>query len=87
VLGKRPHELAVDGDPFLARLHLAGEPAEYGVVLQQMREGGRVDQVVDGHDLDLGIAPTRCAQHAPSDAAEAVDANTHGHDYLISWLG
>ena len=44
-----------------------------------MRERGGVGHVVDGDDLEIGATLEGRAQHAPSDAAEAIDADTSRH--------
>src|SRR6185369_2482220 len=50
------------------------------VVLEQMRVGRRVEEVVDGHDLDLvGMACLDRAEHQASDAAKSVDADLRLH--------
>jgi len=45
-------------------------------VLQQMGEGGRIGQVVDGDDLDVRVVLDR-AEDVAADPAESVDADAH----------
>ncbi len=70
---------SVDGDLVALGAHRPGKPAEDGVVLEQVGEGGGVGEVVDGDDLELGVALARGAIDVASDPAEAVDANLDSH--------
>ena len=56
------------------------EPAEDRVVLQQVRQGLVVGQVVDGDDLDVGTGRSDGAEEVAADPAEAVDTDTNGHE-------
>ena len=47
--------------------------AQDGVSLQQVGERSGVGQVVDRYDLQVGIS-MGCAQQAPTNASESVDA-------------
>jgi hypothetical protein len=67
-----------DADGVSLRLHLVGQVPEDGVVLQQMRESGRVRDVVDGHELELLLVQRGPKDVAP-DAAEAVDPYADSH--------
>jgi hypothetical protein len=58
-LGEDLDGLAVDGDRVLVVGDLALETAQDRVVLEQVRQGLVVGQVVDGHDLDVGAGPQR----------------------------
>jgi len=51
----------------------AGKGAVDAVVLEQVGQGPGIGQVVDGHDLDLGMAIEQSEQ-GPSDPSETVDA-------------
>jgi hypothetical protein len=55
--------------------------AERRVVLQQVRERGRVRDVVDADDLDVALA--RDAEEAPADPPESVDAHPYRHGVLL----
>src|SRR6266540_4229853 len=81
--------LAVHADRGFVEAHLAVEYTEGGVVLQQVREGAVVGQVVDGHDLDVALAAAgsvACgAVEVAADAAEAVDAYSDGHAPSCCW--
>jgi len=52
--------------------------AEDGIVLEQVGEGHRVGDVVDGDKLDVAVAQRR-AQDVASDAAKPVDADFNWH--------
>ena len=78
-LGEDLDVLAGDADAVVGRAHLAGEPAQDAVVLQQVRHGLLVTEVVRGDEFDVG---TRCgegAEEVAADPAEAVDAHAYGH--------
>ena len=57
---------------------MVGEVAEDRVVLEQVREGLGIGDVVDGYKLDILVIQRR-AHDVASDAAEAVDAYLDGH--------
>src|SRR5271169_159084 len=75
--------LAFDGDRVVRMRDVVGEITENGVVLEQMREGLGVGNVVDRDELDVFVIE-RGAHDVASDAAEAVDANLDGH-YFLRW--
>src|SRR5881628_146218 len=68
----------VDEDGFALRLHVGGEAAVNGVVLEEVREGFGVGQVVDADDLDVLRVERRAEEDAP-DATEPVDADSNAH--------
>jgi hypothetical protein len=70
--------LAVQRDAVAARLDVGLQGAEHGVVLQQVRERGRIREVVDRDEVDAGIAHRGADDVAP-DSSEPVDPNFHGH--------
>jgi hypothetical protein len=51
-----------------------------GVALEQERVHLRVDEVVDGDDLDVRGTLDERLEGLPTDPAEAVDADAGGHD-------
>ena len=63
---------------------LVRQIAEDGVVLQKVREGLRVGDVVDGYELNV-LVVKRGAHDVATDAAEAVDADLNGH-YFLRWV-
>ena len=77
-LGEDLDLLAVDGDEVVAVLDVVFEVAEDGVVLEQMGEGRRRGEVVDGDEVDLGVGEGG-AEDVATDAAEAVDAYLDCH--------
>ena len=77
-LGEDLEGLAVDDDRVRGVLDLVLQVAEDGVVLEQVREGGRGGEVVDSDEFDVGIAQCR-AEDVASNAAEAVDSNLDCH--------
>lgn len=53
------------------------ELAVHGIVLQQVAQGGHIDErVVDGNDLDVGVIQGS-PEHQPADAAEAIDSHAN----------
>ena len=57
---------------------------EHGVVLQQVRQGLRVGEVVDRHEFHV-IAAQTGTDDIPADAAEAIDAYFDCHVFLLFW--
>ena len=70
---------AVDDERVVGVLDGALEGAVGGVVLEQERVRRRVDEVVDGHDLDVGAALDDRLERLATDAAETVDADPDSH--------
>ena len=70
--------LAFDADGVFGVGNFVGQVAENGVVLQQVREGLGVGDVVDGHKLNVFVVQ-RGAHDVASDAAKAVDSYLDGH--------
>ncbi len=82
ILGlKNLEALPFHGDRVIGMCHLVRKVAEDGVVLQKVREGLRVGDVVDGDELDV-LVVKRGAHDVATDAAEAVDADLNGHYFL-----
>jgi hypothetical protein len=69
----------VDAQALGGLLHRAGVAAEDRVVLDQVRQGGVVGQVVERDELDVGAGRLGGAEDVAADAAEAVDAYADGH--------
>ena len=66
--------IAVDAD-------IAIEPSVGGIVLSQVRVGLGIAQVIDGHDVEVGL-PTQLvdgADHIPADTAITVDGDFDSH--------
>ncbi len=86
-LGQRAHAPSADHDLPAGGLDRPREGAVDGVVAQQVRERGRIGEIVDRDDLQLRaqyISEARAslvgdAKHAASDAAETVDGDSSGH--------
>ena len=70
--------LAVHHDGVFLHLHGRLEAAVHGVVLQEVGQGLRVGDVVDGHDPERGIL-VRGAEEVAADPPEPVDADVDGH--------
>ena len=70
--------LAVDGDRVVRVGDLVRQIAEDRIVFQQMRQGLRIRDVVDGDNLDRRIAQ-RGAKNIAADAAKPVDPHFYGH--------
>src|SRR5207249_4025591 len=73
------------GDAVACGLHVVGQDAADGVVLQQVRHDfGVAERVVDRHQLDAGVGVGEDgAEEAAADAPEAVDADAHAHGFLL----
>ena len=71
---------AVDDERLLARLDLARIVAVVAVVLEQVGVGRGVEQIVDGHDLDVvGMAVEERLEDLAPDPAKAIDAYAYCH--------
>jgi hypothetical protein len=82
LLGERAEALTAHGD-LVGGVRDVAEPAEDRVVLEQVRQGGVVGEVVRPDDLDVGgpreVGRLHGAVEVAADAAEAVDAHADGH--------
>ena len=77
----------VDHDRRFGDLDLAVEAPVGRVVAEQMGEGLRRGEIVDGHHLDVGAHRPGRSQIVAADAAEAVDADPYGHAvYALPFL-
>ena len=56
------------------------EPAQDGVVLQQVSLSVIIEQVVEGDDLGVSTRGEQSAVEVAANAAETIDTNTNGHD-------
>ena len=79
LFGEGGDAVAVDRDGFIVVLDFSVEPAQHGVELQQIDQVLVVGQVVDGHDLEVGIALGDCSEETPANAAETINANAGSH--------
>ena len=70
--------LAVDHDGVLSAADLSLADAVHGVILQHIGQILGRAQVVDAHDLDLGVVQAGPKDHA-ANAAKAIDANFNAH--------
>ena len=70
---------ALDGDLTIAGDDVLAQAAEDAVVLEQVREGLGVRQVVDAHHLDVGPAGQQGPVEVAADAAKAIDSNANSH--------
>jgi hypothetical protein len=68
------------------RLHVVGERAVHGVVLQEVGQGLRVRDVVDRDEVELRLAECR-AEYVAADTSETVDADTDRHAWNLAFLG
>ena len=75
--------LAVDGDLCFSGNHRHANAPEHAVVLEQVRQGLGVREVVDAHDLDVCAALKQSAEEISADAAKAIDANLDCHVMLL----
>src|SRR5208282_1475150 len=77
-LGEHLQRLAIEQDRPAFGFDLVAERAVDGIVLEQMREGGRVGDVVDGDDLEVSFGQRRAQKH-PADSAESVNSDFYRH--------
>ncbi len=74
--------VAVEHDLIALGLDLMLERAVHRVMLEQMREGLGVGDVVDRDDLDLFLVQHRPKSH-PADSAETVDPDPDRHGAIL----
>src|SRR5438309_1246052 len=74
----------VDDERACPGLNVARVDAVVAVVLEQVRVGGGVEQVVDGDHLDVvGMTVEQRFEGLATDAAKAVDAYAYCHWWLL----
>ena len=81
-LGEDLELLAVGDDRVAVDLDPAGVAAEDRVVLEQVGHRRRVDQVVDGDEVDVRVRLLGGAEDVAPDTAETVDADLHSHELI-----
>lgn len=74
-----PDRVSTDADHPVAQLDVFGEAAVDGVVLEQMRKGSVIFEIVDRDELEIELALVGRPQRSPSHSAEAVDCDSGGH--------
>ena len=77
-LGKHGDGSAVDDDGVLGAADLAGELAVHGVIFQHIGQIVSGTQIVDAHDLDLGVVHAAAHDHT-ADTAETIDTDFDAH--------
>src|SRR6201999_919788 len=77
---------AVDHDRVALDLDLAREAPEDRVVLEEVGHRPRVDEVVDGDELEVGSRRVCRAEDVAPDAPEPVDADLHCHEVTASLI-
>ena len=89
ILGREHLDLlAVHGNEILTSLHVVGQRAQHGVVLEQVRQRLGVGQIVSCHDLDIGIADLT-PDTPPKRQTVNRDFNCHRPEFSFSfgmWL-
>ena len=82
LLGEDANSATTHDELAVAVLHREREPTEDAVVLQQVRQRGRVGQVVDADHIDvLHSGGDQRPVEVAADASEAVDADGDGHGF------
>ena len=76
--GEHLQRLAVEKNAAAFRFDFVAQRAVNRIVLEQMREGGRVGNVVDGDDFDVLFGQRRAQEH-PADPAESVNPDFYRH--------
>ena len=79
LLGEDPHPSPIDLEGITIRADVSRVVAQDRVVLQEVSQGRRIRDVVDGRDLKVAPAVGR-AEDIAADTAESIDANLHRHD-------
>ena len=74
--------LAVDNDGVLGVAHLSLALAMHGIILQHISQVVGGAQIVDAHNLDLGVIQAGAEHHA-ADTAKTIDANFDAHVELL----
>ena len=77
-LGGNGDGLAVDHDVVALGIDVAVELAVHGVILHHISQIVGGAQVVDAHDLDLGVIQGTTQNHA-ANTAKTIDANFNAH--------
>jgi hypothetical protein len=78
-LGEHLQRSAVDRDRVPVDADLAGEAADARVVLEQVGEGLRIGEVVDGDELQIGPSRMCRAKDVAANPPETVNADLHCH--------
>src|SRR5262249_11894059 len=73
-LGENAHRRSLDHDRVALGAYVSRKRPVHRIVLQQVSEGLRIGDVVDGDELERGLVETG-TQHVAADAAETVDAD------------
>jgi len=84
-LSRHGDDLVADAERGPVGGHVGVEAAQDRVELQQVRQGGRVGQVVDADDLDVGTRGANGTEEVAADTAEAVDSHADSHSEY-SWV-
>ena len=82
-LGQHLDRVVPGPDDVAVRRHVQVERAEQGVVLEQVRTGGEVAQVVSRDDLDVGVAGVHRAPEVTTDTAKTIDSHPDSHCMLL----
>src|SRR5690606_23963414 len=79
-LGEDAEPVALNDEVVVLGPDVAGEAAVDGVILEQVRQRGRVREVVDGDDVEVaGAALQDGAEDEAADAPEPVDPDLDSH--------
>src|SRR5262249_61451389 len=70
-----------------ADLHLVRQPAEDGVVLEQVPDRAHVAEVVERDDLHVGAGGEQRPEEVPPDPTEAVDSHPNSHKISLPRIG
>jgi len=70
---ERPQRSLADADRLGFGVHAHRQRAEHGVEREQVRHRLRVADIVDGNDLEAGLALQIGAEEVPADPPETVD--------------
>ena len=77
ILGRKDFDaFSGDDDGIGFRLHVLAERAENGVILEKMRQGLCVGQIIYRHKFDV-VPMQTCPDYISTDPAEAIDTNLY----------
>jgi len=83
LLGVDLEPVPVNHDRVVVDRDLAVEDAVHGVVLEEVREGLRVGEVVHGDEIEVLVAGDR-PENQSTDPPETVDRELEGHGVLLA---
>ena len=81
LFGKDADLAAINADAVALDFNIIAQIAKDGVILEQVRQGTRIGEIVDRHELQI-VVLKRGTQNIASDAAKTVYSNFNCHSFL-----